>query len=769
VSVAVIVTVGLALAANTALFSVFDGLLFRPLRYRDAASIVHLQLADHLRLASHRRERLALLERLDVTTALTERADAQAVQLFDRASAAASDWQLRPYAITASLFDLLGVRPMLGRPLSNGDIDAARFTVLLGHELWKTRFGGDPSVVGKAVQIPGTSAADRWYVVGIMPPGFSFPQGANFWIPRYRSQAAVPMQPYARLAPGTSAAQVRAQFPGLVVTPLREHVRSGGAVSVGVLLGATVLLLVLAWVHVASLLFGRAAGKAREIGTRLALGASQWQLIRGFVMEAGMLTLPAFGVAIAAAPILVTALVEVLPPAITLGQDVAPDLRAMGVALALSGIGLVMLTVLPMDLVRRGAPSVLLRGGIFGDIKIRTTRIRHVLFIGQLTVVTTIVYLTCLLSISFSRATAADFGFASEGLFAIRMPRREGPTGGGPDARALLDRQREMVRETLNRLVPLGAVVAAAGSSSWPLEPNGVDTETFYAESDPAKQSVPGGYQSIMQGYPGVLGVPLAEGSEPSSAELPQLKLPPAQQFGLANRALARHLQQFGPVIGQVVAINASRRYRIVGVMPDVVLERFDRPVRPTIFGYLPPPATTNVVLVRLAHGIEPEAAGVVGVLSNVWGQRSPRPMAMSHAIELAIAEHKSRAHLLISVAIVSIPLALLGVAGALSYATRQRQHDIAVTLAIGASPADIRRRIFRQAIGVAVLAVVVGLGIGVVSSRLISGVLYNVGAVNVGALVASGTLIILLVALSAAVPAWQAGSINPANVLRGA
>lgn len=768
VSIAVIVTVGLALAANTALFSVFDGLLFRPLRYRDASSIVHVQPADHLRLPNHRGERLALIERVEATTMLAERADAQPVQLFDRASAAASDWQLRPYAITASLFDLLGVRPALGRSFNSSDLDAARYNVLLGYELWKTRYGGDPGVVGKAVQIPGTSVGDRWHVVGIMPAGFSFPQGANFWIPRYRSQATVPVQPYARLAPRTSAAQLRAQFPGLVVTPLREHVRSGGAVSVGVLLGATALLLVIAWVHVASLLFGRATGRAREIGTRLAIGASQWQLVRGFAIEAGMLTLPAFWIAIAVAPVLVTALVEVLPPAVTLGHDVAPDTRAVAMALALAGFGLVILTLLPVDLVRRGAPLALLRGDIGGDVKIRTARIRRALFVGQLTVVTTIVYLTCLLSVSFSRAAAADLGFVSDGLFAIRMPRPESPASGGPNSRALLERQREMVRETLNQLAPLGAVLAAAGGSSWPLEPDGIDSETFYAQSDPAKQPIPGGYQSIMPGYPGVLGVSLNAGSEPSSAELAKLKLLPAQQIGLVNRALARHLEQFGPVIGQVVMIGGSRRYRIAGVLPDVVLERLDRPVRPTIFGYLPPPATANVVLVRLAPGIQPEAAGVVGVLSNVWGRRSPRPMAMSNAIELATAEHKSRAYLLISVAIVSIPLALLGVAGALSHATRQQMHDIAVTLAIGASPSDIRLGIIRRSISAAGLAVGAGLAFGVVSARVISGVLYDVGALNLGAVVASGSLILLLVTSSAVLPAWRAGSINPATVLRG-
>ncbi|MEX2273143.1 MAG: FtsX-like permease family protein [Vicinamibacterales bacterium] len=538
--------------------------------------------------------------------------------------------------------------------------------------------------------------------------------------------------------------------------------------SVGVLLGATGLLLVIAWIHVASLLFGRATGRTREIGTRLALGASRWQLIRGFAIEAGMLSLPALLIAIAAAPILVAALVEVLPPAVTLGQDVAPDARAAAMAIALAGLGLVILTVLPIDLVRRGAPLALLRGDIAGEIRIRGTRIRRVLFVGQLSLVTAIVYLTCLLAVSFSRATTADFGFVSDGLFAIRMPGREGPSSGGPNSRALLERQREMVRETLSRLAPLSPVLAAAGSSAWPLEPDGIDTETFHAASDPAGQGITGGYQSVMPGYPGVLGVSLQEGSEPAPAELAQMKPPPVQQIGLVNRALARQLEPFGPVIGQVVVVNASRRYRIAGVMPDVVLERLDRPVRPTLFGYLPPPAVTNVVLLRLTPGIQPEAAGVAGVLSSVWGRRSPRPMAIDHAIELATAEHKSRAYLLIAVAIVSIPLVFLGVAGALSDATRRQMHEIAVTLAIGASPGDIRRRIMRRSIGAAVLAVIAGLSFGVASARVISGVLYDVGTVDAGALAASGLLIVLLVALSAALPAWRAGSINPAAVLRG-
>jgi len=769
VSLAVILSLGLALAANTALFSVFDGLLYRPLRYRDATSIVHLQIAPHLALPDRRGDRRALLERLASSPLLIERVTASPAQLFDRASAAASEWRLRPHEITPSFFELLGVRPSLGRPFNEEDLDGPRFSVLLGHELWRTRFGADPSVVGTTVDLPGTSSADRWHVIGVMPPDFSFPQGANFWIPRYRSRGTVDVQPYARLASGTSIEQVRALFPGLVVTPLREHLRSGGAVSVGILLGGTALLLLIAWVHVASLLFGRATGRAREIGTRLALGASRWHMMRGFAIEAAMLIVPTFWLAMSLTPLLVSALVAVLPPAITLGQDVATDIRAVAMALALVGIGLVLLVVLPMNLVRRGTPLVLLRGDIVRDVRLKSTRIRYGLLVVQLTAVTAIVYLSCLMSISFSRASTAEFGFANEGLFAVRMPRAESTVSGGQDARARLGRQREIVRETLHQLRSLGTVVAAAGSSTWPLEPSALDDETFYAESDPAKHAVDGAYQSIMPGYPVALGVRLTDGAEPSAAEVEQLTMPPAVQIGLVNRALARHLEQFGPVVGQTVVLGVSRRYRVVGVMPDIVLERLDRPARPMIFGYLPPPAVTNVVLFRLAPGVEPDAAGVVRVLSNIWGPRSPRPMAINTAIELSTTEFRSRAYLLTAVALIALPLALLGVFGALSYVTRQQSHDIAVALAIGATPGDIRRQIIRQSLGAAAMAVVAGLGIGVAGGRIISSVLYEVGAVSPGALLVSGSAILLLVALSAALPARRAGSINPASVLRGA
>ena len=440
----------------------------------------------------------------------------------------------------------------------------------------------------------------------------------------------------------------------------------------------------------------------------------------------------------------------------------------MAMALTLAGIGLVLLVMLPIDLVRRGAPLILLRGDVGGDIEIKSTRIRHGLLVAQLTAVTSIVYWpACCRSVSVVRrlpiSASRVMGCSPSGCHGRKARPAADPTrvrfsiGSGRWCETLhkagVARHRSS-RRRKQRVAP--------GTRR-------IDDAELLRESDPAKRPLSGGYQSIMAGYPGVLGTALTQGAEPSAAELDQLKMPPAEQIGLANRALARQLEQFGPVLGQVVAIGGSRRYRIVGVLPDIVLERLDRPVRPTIFGYLPPPATTNVVLVRLGPRVEPEAAGVVGVLANVCGPRSPRPMAMDRAIALATTEIKSRAYLLTAVAIVSIPLALLGVAGALSFATRQQTHAIAVTLAIGATPGGVRWRILRQSLGLALVAVGAGLAIGVAGGRVLSGLLYQVGAVNLGALVVSGSVVLLLVTLSAAVPARRAGSINPATVLRGA
>jgi putative ABC transport system permease protein len=752
-----VLTLGLAIAANTALFSVFDGLLFRPLPFADADRIVHLR-HDLARLGGmSRAERSRVVARAAETPSLVHRAAAGPATLFDPAGAAVADWGVRAYSVSPSIFTLLGVEPALGRRFTAED-KAVRHAVLLGHDLWRARFGADPMIVGTRIDIPNTAPDRRWQIIGVMPEGFSFPEGANFWV---ADDVEPSLLPYARLAPTASIEQVRAELPELVVTSLREHVQPDGAFALGVLVAATALMLLVAWVQVAALLFTRATGRVAQIGVRLALGATRLRLIRQFGLEAAVLAALALGLAALAAPALTAWIVRVLPPELTVGQAVDPDIRAFLFAGALSAVGLLLLAILPIDLIRRTSPVRLLRGGVAGELGIRATRVRRALFVGQLTLGTALVYLTSLAATSFVNVTAQPLGFSIDSLYAIRVPRGDDVFLGA--ARDRQDQRRATVTATIELLRGLPGVRAVAGANAWPMRRDSLDAETLTTDKDPDRTSIVARRVSVGPGYAATIGIPVLTGAEPTEAALDTIRSVRDQWPALVNRSLARNLESFGPVVGQVL----SGRWKIVGTLPDVRLERPDRPAEPTVFLYLPPIAAVNGILVRLESGRTPEEIGVVAVLQRLWGTSPPRPFPVSDAVHLATGEYRARVLLLGLVAILTIPLTLLGVAGALTYAVRQHARETAIELAIGAEPRGIRRRVVRDALVAAAQAAGVGLVVGAALGAAASSALFGVRGIEPLWATASVSLTIAVAWLAALVPAHRAGRTSPAQMLR--
>ena len=768
VTVAIVLTVGLAVASNAALFSVIDGLLFRPLPYRDSDSLVALRL-DRAALTSLTRPELQdVLARASQTSSLVERIDAGPTQLFDDAGPAVREWRLRSAELSHTAFDSLGVHPVLGRPFNEADSRDTPFAVLLGYDVWQTRFGGDPTIIDRLVQIPGTAPGDRWRVVGIMPRGFSFPDGANFWIPVYPFYPTPLVLPYARLAPGVSVETLQAELPYVDVRPLREAVTPGGARALILLLAGTVLLLLVAWVQIAGLLVARATGRTTEIGVRLALGASRWRLTRQFGIESAVLIAMALAVAQLAAPALTTGLIRVLPPEITRGQDLAPDLRVLAFTAILSAVGLIVFTLLPADLLRRVSPLVLLQGGTGGAVRVRATLVRRVLFVAQLAVAATLVYLSALAVQSYAAVSRVSLGFETADLYGIDMPRGLQPVRPARGmSRQYLDRQRVQVAETIEALRALPEVFDVGGAHVWPFDTASRDPAPLLSESDPARSVLEGRNEWIGPGYARVMGIPMLEGSEPSSEELAIVAHPPAIQLALVNRTLAHHLEQFGPVIGQVVAITRSLRFRVTGVIEDARLERLDRAPEPTVFGLLPPPAAVGAVFVRLRPGTVLAQTGVLATLDRIWGSVTPRPEPVAAAVHRATADYRARTQVLAMICVLCLPLTLIGVAGALTYATRLRTRELAIELAIGAEPRDMERRVVRQALTATGVALFIGLGAGFSLGRLMSASLYGVGSVDVGAALGCSGVILSVAWLAAWVPARLAGRINPAEALR--
>jgi putative ABC transport system permease protein len=763
---AIVIIIGLAVGANTALFSVFDGLLFRPLPYQDADRIVHVALNPGARAALSEDDLDEALARAGRTPSLTHRAVARPATLLDRAGVAVTDWGLRTYQFSASTFDLLGVQPVLGRRFAPEDrLASGSYDVLITHDLWQSRFGGDSRIVGRVIQIPGTAPDQRWQIVGVMPRGFSFPEGANVWVPDYRRWAEPDVAPYARLASGVTLASVRAELPHFTITPLREHVRPRGASALGLLLAGTTLMLLVAWVQVAALLFARATDRTAEIGVRLALGATRARLMRQFTIEGAGLILLALGLAALMAPALTAWIVSVLPADMTVGQHVSPDLRAFLFAAGVSAVGLIGLTLLPVDLIRRSSPNALLRGSAGATVR-RSTRVRTALFAGQLAIATSLVYLTGLAAHSLVNVSEAELGFVAADLYAIRMPRGDSQFAGTSRARS--DQRRKVVADTIETLRRLPGVRGVTGANSWPMQQDGLSDATFVPDADPVQTPMTVRRGSILPGYPGVLGTSLLAGTEPTQTALARITREAREKdrwYALVNQTLARQLERFGPVVGQVL----NGRYQISGVMPDVALERVDRRIEPTILLYLPPVADVNVVLMRLEPGRGVEQTGVPAVLDELWRAPSPRPFPVTEAVALAASDYRARTLLLGLVAMLTVPLTMLGVAGALTYTMRQRAREIAIELAIGADPRDLSRRLIRRTMTAAAAAVAIGLALGIGAGRLLSTALFGVQAADPTALAVSIALVLFVAWVAALIPARRAGRVGLTTGLREA
>lgn len=764
-----VLTIALALAANTALFSIFDGLLFRPLPFRQSDRLVRLELPSPT-LFKLGRDVEGVRTALASSPLLSRQVRATPTNLFERTSTPAFDWGLSPVRVDPGFFGLLGVPPSLGRTLTADDATSEPFTLVLGHDVWRTRFGGDRSIVGRRVEIPGTDSRDRWFIAGVMPKGFDFPAGANVWLPMYRFWGEPVIPAYGQLAPDATVDQLRSAVAPIVVTPLREHVRPKGTAALAVLLAATALLLLVAWSQVAGLLLARHTARLREIGVRLALGATRSALLRQFALEGAVIVLAALLLAWIAAPGLVALILRILPPELTVGQHLGPDPRAFVFASVLAVIGIAVLAALPIDLVRRTSPLDLFRGGSIAALRLRSSRARTLLFVGQLAMSAALVYLTGLAVRSFVNVNSAPLGFSPDRLVAIRMPGSGGPAAprSRDESRAALNTQRQLVRETLAALAELPAVERVAGSHHFPMDRGGLDVTQLPSEADPLRQSLVGREGVIFPGYPAVMGLRLLAGEEPSPDALAAQLLPPELQVALANETLARHLSAFGPPIGQIVAVNRSRRYRIVGVIEDFRAERPDLPAEPTLLQYVPSFVAPGVLLVRARPDATGAEASLKATVDRIWGDRAPREIVrIDDAIARATLDYRARTLVMALIGLLCLPLTVIGVAGTVSFTTRQRTRDIAIELAVGAEPRDIVNRVVGQTLRATAVALAIGLAGGALIGRILSAFLYAVPAIDPPTAIISGVVVIAAAWCAAIVPARRAGRVSPADALR--
>jgi putative ABC transport system permease protein len=760
VALGVILTIGLSLGAMTALFSVVDGLLFRPLPFHESERIVHIaasaQVFQRMPVEGRRiREILATTPLIDTRTL------AQSGGVFDEGSEALTEWRLRPVRVSPEFFSLLRVRPAIGRALAAVDDRQNPRPVILSDAVWRTRFGADSGIVNRVVTIPGTVGDREWVVVGVMPSGFSFPAGSNIWV--LHESAPAPFGPdYARLGAGTTIDTVRRLLPNVTITPLREHVRPREGIALALVFVASGGLVVIAWIQLAGLAMAYVTGRRKEIAVYLALGAGRVRVATQFAIEGLLLAIAALLLGLGLVIPMTSAIVAVLPSSVTMGQLVQPDARAALFASSMAAIGLLCVFVVPLRIVAIARPNQFLRLRDHAEIRGRPTQIRNLLLIGQVALTTAIAYGGATASLDYVRARNRDLGFSPDGLVAVAIPETEASSS---SERPQAERQSaSQAAETLQALRRLPGVRSAIFASFFPLDYYR-NTRPIVMPHDRSREFQVVQY-SASAGLTDILGLTILVGREPPADEIP---LSGTSAHVLVNKTFADQLGFAGGPVGQsLVGPFGEPTYRIFGVIENLAETDPDQPVRPSVYVFRHASRYDFTLLARL-HPPIPTDASILDVFNQNWGRsRAPRRVVHLDDVVLeATARHRARAVLLGTIAVITIPLMAIGIVGTVSHSFKQRTRSIAIAIALGADVGHLRRQLVTGSLWPTLIGIGLGSGGGVLLTQAMS-------AVMTGRLPASGAAaamtagVLVMAALASAMWATRdIRTLNPAALLR--
>ncbi|HEV8598951.1 MAG TPA: ABC transporter permease [Gemmatimonadales bacterium] len=782
--VAILLTLGIGVGANTAIFTVFRATLLRPLPYAEPKRLVHLW--ETVPAAAGGRSEASYPDFLDLKTgsrslAGLEGYDATNVTL----TGEALPRRAQGMRVTPGFFGLMGVAPGLGRFFASDEQPPnAPAVVVLSSGYWHRVLGGDPAVLRRTIAIDGRP----YRVIGVLPPGFQFaPAGeAELWLPLDRSAEGLGerfnhwLNLVGRLRPGVTLAAARedlsalmtrlaSEYPetnqgrGVLVVPLRDEVMGEIRPIVLALFGAVGLVLLIACANIASLLVARALARQRELSVRVALGAGRFRLIRLLLAES--LLIAGIGGLIGAAltPLAVKYLTEQFPgrfvSRLPFLRDVQVDpvvlLYALAIALVMGvGFGLV-----PAVHAARASSAELLRGDrVTGGGR----RLRDVLVVGELALTTGLLVATGLLGRSLQNLLSTDLGFQPERVLTMRVA-LAGPRYQSGAA------QQSFFESLLARTRGLPGVTHAGAVSNLPLNGGGTNTFRVEGQPEPEPSQRP---EATMRGVAGeyfqTLGIRLVGGrgfdARDDSASAPVIML---------SESLARRIAPAGSALGARLRFYAfpEQPWTVVGVVGDVKTGSLDADPPPTIYySHRQGPEnrmslviraagspTSLVALIRSAVR-ELDAALPVYAVGAMASQIDESPAVLARRFPLTLITAFAAAALL---------LAVIGIYGVISYSVTQRTREMGVRMALGATASNLVRTVLRQGIRLAGLGILLGTALAFFASRVLGTLLYGVSASDPLTYLGVGLLLALVALAASWLPARRAGRVDPLTAIR--
>jgi putative ABC transport system permease protein len=717
------------LTMSTALYSVVDGVVLRPLPFRDPASLFVVGVpfgADPTHTYIRRRDYAELSEMPGVTAVAGYMGTAGFFGVNF-----AEDEGLFDTKVTAGFFELLGVRPRLGRTLGPSDVVQADLrNVAIGDGLWRRRFAADQGVLGRVEVLGGR----RVVIVGVMPRGFDFPLGTNVWVPETPStwagqatfETLVRMKGASRAPSDLSGAGAR-----IVVRSLQDYLLPQQWMTGAVLFLGAALTLLLAWVHLAAFQMGRAFGRGKELAVQAALGARRMDLLAPWFCEAILINGAATGIALSLLPSAIAGVLRLLPPTLTLGRSVSADGRVVAFGTAISVLGSIVLTLGPLLVVRDARLSDALHGrsSLAGGRSFK--RVRAVAMTLQVALVAVLLYAAGAAVHGYTRLRAVDVGMVDvDRLMWIELPRPSGGIGTlGYDLDAACRDLENLpsVASATPGIVPfLHESVLMAVSSGMP----GADER-----SGPLLARMLGADRK----YFATLGIPVLEGGVPDE---------PSPRGGgvVISLALSRSLGLEQPVVGRTILVGGGPR-TVVAVVGDV---RADGPAQAPLNAVYELSSSKRAIIVRTKSSSRRSASQILVRLRTVTGEKLPMRVRFgSDFYEQALSGHRGSLLLLSICGLASLVLAGVSVFAAASAMGRERLKETAIRLVLGATQPEVLKGLLGPILLFAGAGLLLGLIGGLAIARWASSVFFGVNAVDVSSLL--GAALIVLSCVSAA------------------
>ncbi len=772
-----VITLALGIGGATAIFSVIDGILLRPLPYADPSRLVKVARTTATGMQDGAFSSGDFLDVKRETTTLLHVAGYR--EDISDVTGTGDPVRVPGVQTTAAFFDAFEVTPLVGRVYTAADEGHGALAVI-GEGLWQRQFGGRADIIGTEIRVNGTPTT----IVGVAPEAVRHPLPADIWTlaPGNVPTSPVPSEgladrevqyfaALARLAPGATLSDANAQLQALGerlgqqfpdsnrgesfhVRPLADSLVSDVRAGLLVLLGAVACVLLIACANVAGLMLARGMARRRELAVRASLGANRWQLARQLMIESLVLAVVGGAAGLVLAAWGVDLLVAMAPEKLPRLADVRLDWRvAAGASLATTLVGLLAGLAPALQSSRPQLNEDLKDGGRTGTAA--RTRFRSGLVIAEVAVALVLLIGAGLMITSLSRLRSVNPGFRTTSLAAIDLPVPQSRYNGPAQGRFYTD--------VLNRLRDNPATANAALVFPMPLRGSNasasIDIEGQPETDRPAQPIAE--LNMVSPEFFQTMGLRLMRGRGFAVTDVDGQ--PPVV---IINERLASQFGDGDP-IGR--RINLGEWVTIVGVVSDVRRQSLDAAPKPAV--YLPYQQFVLPYMSVVVRTDAPPAAVASAVKTAVRAIDPDLPVetvrSIEDIIETSTGQPRFRATILLVFASLALLLAAVGVYGLISFSVSQRTAEMGVRMALGASPGQVGALVMRQGLLLAASGVVLGLALAAAIGRVIAGLLFETSATDPRLYAALGTLLLTIAALACYVPARRAMRVDPMRALR--